>query len=122
MATGGWAYFHLDITASMLVNGSHTLAVDLVRTSTKGDPDLYMSHGTFPTLVVHEYVPREPPRLSLTIQCVCYVQVRDNSMRSVRGEQCPARHFGSSREIHFRSGTHPNERLSDAGDHLLDWL
>eukprot|EP00455_Lapot_gusevi_P037831 TRINITY_DN4242_c0_g2_i1.p1 TRINITY_DN4242_c0_g2~~TRINITY_DN4242_c0_g2_i1.p1 ORF type:complete len:360 (-),score=102.02 TRINITY_DN4242_c0_g2_i1:135-1214(-) len=50
LEVGAWGYFHFDVTAAMIQNRTEDLRFTMLRTSTVGDPDMYVQFNDFPTL------------------------------------------------------------------------
>lgn len=53
--TEAWSYFHLDVTEEIIGDLSQSLRIVLKRDGGNGDPDLYISFNSFPTLNNHEW-------------------------------------------------------------------
>jgi len=50
--SGNWAYYHFDVSASQIDQG---LMITMQRTSSWGDPDLFVSFQSFPNLHTFDY-------------------------------------------------------------------
>lgn len=50
-----WEYFHFDVNQSSLSDASHTFQVTVDRTSPLGDPDIYIRHGAYPTVIDYDF-------------------------------------------------------------------
>jgi hypothetical protein len=56
---GAWEFFEFDLTQEMKLSKS-ALIFNIVRSSSLGDPDLYISRETFPSLINYDYALLEP--------------------------------------------------------------